>query len=212
MALADEPNEAREPLDDDEDQFGLGRGLGTILQVTDGARETSAAAAAGRGIESLFGPSPAAGSAAAPIAARVPPPMPVLPRGARRQREQRAEAPRLQEVGGHLAVFAHRLDLDVAVHLRPAPGGGRLTLYRPTTGTWPAAQMDALCRAVREFVASGRLTTDDFEAAGHRCVAFGPRPLTDAGVYVLGRREAVLSLDERWAVHRRLAAEAALPV
>lgn len=212
MALADEPTEAREPLDDDEDQFGLGRGLGTILEAAGGARDASAAAAAGRGIESLFGSSTAASATGPADPARVPPPMPVLPNGARRQREQRADAPRLQEVDGHLAVFAHRLDLDVAVHLRPAPGGGRLTLYRPTTGTWPAAQMDALCRAVREFVASGRLTTDDFEAAGHRCVAFGPRPLTDAGVYVLGRREAVLSLDERWAVHRRLAAEAALPV
>lgn len=212
MALAKEPTEARGPLDDDEDQFGLGRGLGAILEVTDGARGTSVAAA-GRGIESLFGPSPTAGPAATPAdPVRVPPPMPVLPHGARRQREHRAPVPGAQEVDGHLAVFAHRLDLDVAVHLRPAPGGGRLTLYRPTTGAWPAAQMDALCRAVREFVATGRLTTDDFEAAGHRCVAFGPRPLTDAGVYVLGRREAVLSLDERWAVHHRLAAEAALPV
>ena len=194
MALADEPFEAYLLHDDDQDenleQSGLGRGLGPILRAAE-----PAPAIAGRGVDSLF---PQASAA-------TPPPMPVLPLGPRWRRVHAVDAPRRDEIDRHLAALADDLGLDVAAHLRPGPGGGRLVLHRPTVRSLPAGEMDELCRTVRDFVGGSRLTTDDLEAGGCHCVAFGPRPLSDAGVYVFGRRDLPLTMDERWAVHRRLA-------
>lgn len=206
VALADEPFEAYPPDDpltlhvgddadhdaDDSEQFGLGRGLGPILRAADPV----AVAAEGRGLDALFPRPPAP----------APPPMPVLPRGPRWCRVRAVEAPRREEIDGHLCALTDALDLDLAAHLRPGPGGGRLVLHRPTVRSTSAARMDDLCRAIRSFVAGGRSTTDDLEAGDCHCVAFGPRPLDDAGVYVFGRRDAALTMDERWAVQRRLAA------
>lgn len=206
VALADEAFEAYQPDDppmvhvdhdaddhdaDDHEQFGLGRGLGNILHAADPV----GVAVEGRGIEALF-PRPA------PPA---PPPMPVLPRGPRWRRVHASEAPRRDEIDGHLRTLTDALELDLAAHLRPGPGGGRLVLHRPTARSTSAARMDELCRAIRGF-AAGRSITDDLEAGGCHCVAFGQRPLDEAGVYVFGRRDAALTMDERWAVQRRLAA------
>lgn len=212
MALADEPVEGYPTAaeDDEGEQFGLGRGLGAIL-----APAGTPAPVEGRGLGALFGaeaarPSDVTAVAAPPLGAPTPPPnappLPVLPPGARGRPARLAGAPRREEIDGHLATVAHRLDLDVALHVRPGPGGGRLTLHRPSAGSVPPPDLDRLCRAVREFVAEGRLTTDDLEVGSFACVAFGPRPLTEAGVYVFGRTDEALTLDERWAVHRRLAA------
>lgn len=216
MALADEPLEGAPAGEDDEDeQFGLGRGLGAIL-----APAGAPAPVEGRGLGALFGAEatrppdatvstvPSAPLTSLPAAAppsRAAPPLPMLPQGARGGQVRPAVAPRGEEIDGHLATVTDRLDLDVALHVRPGPGGGRLTLHRPSVGSVPAPDLDRLCRAVRDFVARGRLTTDDLVVDRFACVVFGPRPLTEAGVYVFGRTGEALTLDERWAVHRHLA-------
>lgn len=201
------------PVEEEDLQSGLGRGLGAIL-----AGPTSPPAGAGAGtttggLSSLFAGSTSPG--APPAVPRVgpltgtdaaPPPLPLVPRDERRARVVHpAAAPQRQAVEARLHELVAAIDLDVAVHLRPGPGGGSLIMVRPTIGTLRGPDMDELCRAIRAFVGERRLTTDDFVAAGHHCVAFGPRPVTPAGVYVLGRREGGLTMDERWAVHQRLA-------
>lgn len=220
--MADQPDPERpEHDDDDEPQSGLGRGLGDILGPTPSS--TTTASGEDGPLRVLFGsagpataatgvPAPAA-RARRPLTATdpAPPPLPLLPRGARRARSVHpASAPRFEAVERQLHELVAAIDVDVAIHLGPGPGGDRLTLVRPEPGVLPGAVMDELCGAIRAFVAERRLTTDDFAAAGHHCVAFGPRPLTDAGVYVLGRRDGFLTMDERWAVHRHLV-PAALP-
>lgn len=216
------------PLDDDL-QSGLGRGLGAILAGPTPAPDGAGEAGAG-GLSALFAGSPSPGSPSAgsaspsantgpgptsigrarggPLTANdpAPPPLPLVPRDERRARVVHpAAAPQRQAVEQRLHELVATIDLDVAVHIRPGPGGGSLIIVRPTIGTLPGNQMDELCRTIRAFVDERRLTTDDFEAARHHCVAFGPRPLTPAGVYVLGRRDAGLTMDERWAIHQRLA-------
>lgn len=196
VALADEPFEAYLPHEqdhDDAEQFGLGRGLGPILRAA-----APMPAVQGRGLDSLFPRSIAPAPA--------PPPMPVLPAGPRWQRVHAADAPRREEIDAHLVALTDDFAFDVAAHLRPGPGGGRLLLHRPERQMLSAATMDELCRDIRDFAGSGRLRTDDLDAAGWQCVVFGPRPLGDAGVYVVGRRDVVLTMDERWAIHRRLVA------
>ncbi|MCB9372401.1 MAG: hypothetical protein H6518_06425 [Microthrixaceae bacterium] len=217
-------DEASDEASDDDAQFGLGRGLGAILGPGVADRGAGPLPAPAGGLAALFGAAP--GDRVAPRvdalddpgarvngpglaprtgSGRVPPPLPLLPRDGRRARRVHpAAAPLRAAVEAQLAAFVQAIDLDVAVHLRPGPGGGRLTVVRPGPGTLPADEMDELCRAVRSFVGERRLTTDDFAAAGHHCVAFGPRPLTSAGVYVLGRRDRGLTMDERWAVHQQL--------
>ncbi len=203
--------DAMHPDDGDELQSGLGRGLADILQPTGGPTDDGAAG----GLGALFGSDGASSSSSSslrpgsrrPLTATdpAPPPLPLLPRGARRARAVHpASAPRFEAVERKLEALVAALDVDVAVHLGPGPAGDRLTLVRPAPGVLAPAGMDELCGAVRGFVAERRLTTDDFTAAGHHCVAFGPRPLTEAGVYVLGRQDGFLTMDERWAVHRHL--------
>lgn len=204
-AMADQPDPVR-PVDDDEAQSGLGRGLGDILG--DAGPDQGQAGP----LTVLFGLDVAAVGAPArarrPLTATdpAPPPLPLLPRGARRARSVHpASAPRFEAVERQLHDLVAAIDVDVALHLGPGPGGERLTLVRPEPGVLPGAAMDELCSTIRAFVAERRLTTDDVVAAGHHCVAFGPRPLTSAGIYVLGRRDVGLAMDERWAVHQRLA-------
>lgn len=213
-AMGGPTDDATPPDDDDELQSGLGRGLGDIL--TPGLGATAGPATGGLG--ALFGaddaspspspsPSPEAPRPRRPLTGTdpAPPPLPLLPRGARRARAVHpASAPRFEAVERQLQALVAALDVDVAVHLGPGPAGDRLTLVRPEPGVLAPAEMDELCGAIRGFVAERRLTTDDVAAAGHHCVAFGPRPLTEAGVYVLGRRDGFLTMDERWAVHRHL--------
>lgn len=210
-AMADQPDPLL-PEDDDETQSGLGRGLGDILG--DAAPDPSPAGP----LTVLFGSTvtparPPAARARRPLTATdpAPPPLPLLPRGARRARSVHpASAPRFEAVERQLHELVTAIDVEVALHLGPGPGGDRLTLVRPEPGVLTGSAMDELCGTIRAFVAERRLTTDDVVAAGHHCVAFGPRPLTEAGVYVLGRRDGVLTMDERWAVHRHLV-PAALP-
>lgn len=207
-----------ESLDDADLQSGLGRGLGAILA---GSSSPPAGEGGGSGgLSSLFagspsvsasrpqGALPAGRSRGGPLTATdsAPPPLSFVPRGARRSSVVHpAAAPERQAVERRLQDLVATIDLDVAVHLRPGPGGGSLIMVRPTIGTLPGTEMDALCRTIRAFVGERGLTTDDFEAAHHHCVVFGPRPLTPVGVYVLGRRDAGLTMDERWAIHQRLA-------
>lgn len=211
-AMGGSTDDAAPPDDDDELQSGLGRGLGDILSPTAGTGDEGAG-----GLGALFGSAEASPAtrrtSRRPLTATdpPPPPLPLLPRGARRARAVHpASAPRFEAVERQLNKLVAALDVDVAVHLGPGPAGDRLTLVRPEPGVLAPAEMDELCGAIRGFVGERRLTTDDFAAAGHHCVAFGPRPLTDAGVYVLGRRDGFLTMDERWAVHRHLV-PAALP-
>lgn len=211
------------PSDDDDLQFGLGRGLGAILAGPSAPPVGAGAGTTTGGLSSLFagtpnpprphadpartGPERADRAGGRPRTGTdpAPPPLPLVPRDERRARVVHpAAAPQRQAVEQRLHDLVAAIDLDVAVHLRPGPGGGSLIMVRPTIGSLPGRDMDALCRAIRAFVGEGRLTTDDFEAAGHHCVAFGPRPLTPAGVYVLGRRDGGLTMDERWALHQRL--------
>lgn len=218
-AMGGSNDDVAPPDDDDELQSGLGRGLGDILGPTGATTDDDGPGPLG----ALFGtPRLEPGDTSTPAPTRgarrpltdtdpAPPPLPLLPREARRARAVHpASAPRFEAVERQLEELVADLDVDVAVHLCPGPAGDRLTLVRPEPGRLTPAQMDELCGAIRGFVAEGRLTTDDFAAAGHHCVAFGPRPLTDAGVYVLGRRDGFLTMDERWAVHRHLV-PAALP-
>ena len=239
MGSADRHRGDRRPLDaadteddlDDEDaQSGLGRGLTSIL-----ADPTEPPSRAAGGLSSLFGAPAAPPTSSMPSSpptptesARLPrhnpnpdvpalPALPALPTLPVAPSEPQGRGlvhpdrgPQREVVESRLRALVASLDLDVAVHLRPGPGGGRLIVVRPVVGRVPRPEMDELCRSIRTFVADRALTTDDFEAAGHHCVAFGPRPLTSAGVYVLGRRDVGLTMDERWAVHQRLA-PAALP-
>lgn len=204
-------------LDDDDLQSGLGRGLGAILAGPTSAPTGAGAAATTGGLASLFAgspsvppasPSPSGHARSRPLTGTdpAPPPLPLAPRDELRSPVVHpAAAPRRQAVEQRLHDVVAAIDLDIAMHLRPGPGGGSLILVRPTIGTLPGPAMDALCGTIRAFVSDRRCTTDDFEAAGHHCVAFGPRPLTPAGVYVFGRRDAGLTMDERWALHQRLA-------
>ena len=197
------------PVEEDDLQSGLGRGLSAILAGPSSPPAGAGVGADTGGLSSLFaGPSSTAPTGRGPLTApdAAPPPLPLVPRDERRARVVHpAAAPQRQAVEARLHELVAAIDLDVAVHLRPGPGGGSLIMVRPTIGSLRGADMDALCRSIRSFVGDRRLTTDDFEAAGHHCVAFGPRPLTPAGVYVLGRRDGALTMDERWALHQRLA-------
>lgn len=213
--------DTEDDLDDEDAQSGLGRGLTSIL--ADPTEPPSRAA--GGGLSSLFGAPAATPTSSTPSApptpteaARLPrhtpdvpalPALPALPLAPSEPRRRGVvhpdRGPQHEVVESRLRALVASLDLDVAVHLRPGPGGGRLIVVRPVVGRVPRPEMDELCRSIRTFVADGALTTDDFEAAGHHCVAFGPRPLTSAGIYVLGRRDVGLAMDERWAVHQRLA-------
>lgn len=210
--------DTEDDLDDEDAQSGLGRGLTSIL--ADPTEPPSRAAAGG--LSSLFGAPAATPTSSTPAsppppmeATRLPrptpdvPALPALPLALSDPRRRGVvhpdRGPQREVVESRLRALVASLDLDVAVHLRPGPGGGRLIVVRPVVGRVPRPEMDELCRSIRTFVADGALTTDDFEAAGHHCVAFGPRPLTSAGIYVLGRRDVGLAMDERWAVHQRLA-------
>ena len=209
--------DTEDDLDDEDAQSGLGRGLTAIL-----ADPTEPPSRATGGLSSLFGASAATPTSSTPSSPPTPtevarltrhtpdvPALPALPLAPSEPRRRGVvhpdRGPQREVVESRLRALVASLDLAVAVHLRPGPGGGRLIVVRPVVGRVPRPEMDELCRSIRTFVADCALTTDDFEAAGHHCVAFGPRPLTPAGVYVLGRREVGLTLDERWAVHQRLA-------
>lgn len=200
------------PVEEDDLQSGLGRGLSSILAGPSSPPAGAGLGADTGGLSSLFAGSsptpPTAVTGRSPLTATdaPPPPLPLVPRDERRARVVHpAAAPQRQAVEARLHELVAAIDLDVAVHLRPGPGGGSLIVVRPTIGTLRGPDMDELCRSIRTFVNERRLTTDDFVAAGHHCVAFGPRPVTPAGVYVLGRRDGGLTMDERWAVHQRLA-------
>ena len=230
--------DTEDDLDDEEAQSGLGRGLTAILAApTEPPSRAAGGLSSLFGVPAATPTSPTPSSPPSPTSAPMPteaarlprhtpdvpalPALPVLPLALpalplapsdprRREVVHPDRGPQREVVESRLRALVASLDLDVAVHLRPGPGGGRLIVVRPVVGRVPRPEMDELCRSIRTFVADRALTTDDVEAAAHHCVAFGPRPLTSAGVYVLGRRDVGLTMDERWAVHQRLA-PAALP-
>ena len=178
--------------EDEELQSGLGRGLDSILAGS--STGPASVGAPSRRLDSLFGSSP---PPAPPPLVGPPPTVPSPTPPVRRVTDD-------ELIGRQLAGIAATLSLEVAAHVRPGPHGARLQLLRPDLRQVPAPVMNDLCSAIRAFVEAEPLGSDDFHVAGYHCAAFGHRPLDATGVYVLGRRHAPLTADERWVARRHV--------